>query len=202
MEKQYFYRGEELVAARKLAREFATKYNRLRGVVPPDIPPEVRDTLRHWFGHAADYALDEYRARFACYYGKMSPEQFNTARKLGFQAAMRAPIGAPVLVDNYAIGIEDCKALAALDGGHLNWPIVDEYLTMYNDTIRKTEDATMTEYLRMFNAQTDYHATMTRMHGGNPSTWPDGPFKPGSVRQRKWEALQKATAEYQAAARA
>ena len=60
---------------------------------------------------------------------------------------------------------------------------------------------TMTEYLRMFNAQTDYHTTMVRVYGGNPSTWPDGPFKRGTVRQRKWEALQKATAEYQAAVR-
>lgn len=61
---------------------------------------------------------------------------------------------------------------------------------------------TMTEYLRMFNAQTDYHATMVRVHGGNPGMWPDGPFKRGTVRQRKWEVLQKATAEYQAAVRA
>ena len=59
----------------------------------------------------------------------------------------------------------------------------------------------MAKYLRMFDAQTDYHKTMVRVHGGNPSVWPDGPFKPGSVRQRKWAALQKATAEYQAAVR-
>ena len=59
----------------------------------------------------------------------------------------------------------------------------------------------MIEYLRMFSAQTDYHATMTRVYGGDPGAWPDGPFKHGSVRQRKWEALQKATAEYQAAVR-
>ena len=72
MEKQNL-RGEELALARTLAREFATKYNRRRGVVPPDVPQEVRDALRHKFGHAADYALEEYRARFACYYGMMSP---------------------------------------------------------------------------------------------------------------------------------
>ena len=27
----------------------------------------------------------------------------------------------------------------ALDGGHLNWPIVDAYLAMYNETIMETE---------------------------------------------------------------
>ena len=138
MEKQNL-RGEELALARTLAREFATKYNRRRGVVPPDVPQEVEDALRHKFGRATDYALDEYRARFACYYGMMSPEQFTHARKLGFLAAMRAPIGAPALADHYTIGIEDCKALAALDGGHLNWPIVDAYLAMYNETIERTE---------------------------------------------------------------
>ena len=40
MEKQNL-RGEELALARTLAREFATKYNRRRGVVPPDVPQEV-----------------------------------------------------------------------------------------------------------------------------------------------------------------
>ena len=25
------------------------------------------------------------------------------------------------------------------DGGHLNWPIVDAYLAMYNETIERTE---------------------------------------------------------------
>lgn len=138
MEKQNL-RGEELALARTLAREFATKYNRRRGVVPPDVPQEVEDALRHKFGRATDYALDEYRARFACYYGMMTPAQFTQARALAFKAAMRAPIGAPALADHYAIGIEDCKALAALDGGHLNWPIVDAYLAMYNETIKETE---------------------------------------------------------------
>ena len=52
---------------------------------------------------------------------------------------MRAPIGAPALADHYTIGIEDCKALAALDGRHLNWPIFDAYLAMYNETIKRTE---------------------------------------------------------------
>ena len=122
MEKQNL-RGEELALARTLAREFATKYNRRRGVVPPDVPQEVKDALRHKFGHAADYALDEYRARFACYYGMMSPEQCARCAQLGFQAAMRAPIGAPTLTDHYAISTADRQALAALDGGHLNWPI-------------------------------------------------------------------------------
>jgi hypothetical protein len=56
----------------------------------------------------------------------------------------------------------------------------------------------MIEYLRMFNAQADYHATMVRVYGGNPSAWPDGPFKRGTVCQRKWEALQKAVADYHA----
>jgi hypothetical protein len=103
------------------------------------VPQEVKDALRHKFGHAADYALEEYRARFACYYESMTPDQWLAAHKLGFQAAMRAPIGAPALADHYTIGIEDCKALAALDGGHLNWPIVDAYLAMYNETIMETE---------------------------------------------------------------
>lgn len=67
---------------------------------------------------------------------------------------------------------------------------------------QETKDATMAEYLRMFNAQTDYHATMVRVYGRNPGTWPDGPFKRGTVRQRKWDALQKAKAEYQAAVHA
>ena len=138
MQKQNL-RGEELALARTLAREFATKYNRRRGVVPPDVPQEVEDALRHKFGHASDYALDEYRARFACYYGMMSPAQFTQARALAFKAAMRAPIGAPALADHYTIGIEECKALAALDGGHLNWPIVDAYLAVYNETIMETE---------------------------------------------------------------
>lgn len=138
MEKQNL-RGGELALARTLAREFATKYNRRRGAVPPDVPQEVKDALRHKFGHASDYALEEYRARFACYYGMMSPEQFALARALAFKTAMRAPIGAPALADHYTIGIEDCKALAALDGGHLNWPIVDAYLVMYNETIMETE---------------------------------------------------------------
>ena len=138
MEKQNL-RGEELALARTLAREFATKYNRRRGVIPPDVPQEVEDALRHKFGDAADYALDEYRARFACYYGMMPPEHFTLARALAFKAAMRAPIGAPALADHYAIGIEDCKALAALDGGHHNWPIFDAYITMYNETIERTE---------------------------------------------------------------
>ena len=132
-------RGEELALARTLAREFATKYNRRRGVVPPDVPQEVKDALRHKFGHAADYALEEYRARFACYYGMMTPVQYATAQSLAFRAAMRTPIGAPMLADHYTIRIEDCKALAALDGGHLNWPIVDAYLAMYNETIKRTE---------------------------------------------------------------
>jgi hypothetical protein len=138
MEKQNL-RGEELALARTLAREFATKYNRRRGVVPPDVPQEVKDALRHKFGHAADYALDEYRARFACYYGMMSPEQFTLARSLAFKTAMRAPIGAPALADHYTIGIEDCKALAALDGGHINWPIFDAYIATFNETIERTE---------------------------------------------------------------
>ena len=78
MEKQNL-RGEELALARTLAREFATKYNRRRGVVPPDVPQEVKDALRHKFGHATDYALDEYRTRFACYYGMMSADQWLAA---------------------------------------------------------------------------------------------------------------------------
>ena len=69
----------------------------------------------------------------------MSPEQFTLARALAFKAAMRAPIGAPALADHYAIGTADRQALAALDGGHLNWPIVDAYLAMYNETIERTE---------------------------------------------------------------
>jgi hypothetical protein len=138
MEKQNL-RGEELALARTLAREFATKYNRRRGVVPPDVPQEVLDALRHRFGHAADYALDEYRARFACYYESMTPDQWLAAHKLGFQAAMRAPIGAPALADYDAICTADRQALAALDGGHINWPIWDEYLAMYNETIMETE---------------------------------------------------------------
>ena len=132
-------RGEELALARTLAREWATYYNRRRGVVPPDVPQEVEDALRHKFGRASDYALDEYRARFACYYGKMSPEHLTLARALAFRAAMRTPIGAPMLTDHYAIRVEDRKALAALDGGHINWPIWDEYLAEYNDTIQETE---------------------------------------------------------------
>ena len=138
MEKQNL-RGEELALARTLAREFATKYNRRRGAIPPDVPQEVRDALRHKFGHASDYALDEYRARFACYYGMMSPEHFTQARSLAFKTAMRAPIGAPALANDYAICTADRQALAALDGGHLNWPIWDEYLAMYNETIERTE---------------------------------------------------------------
>ena len=132
-------RGEELALARTLAREFATKYNRRPGAEPPDVPQEVKDALRHKFGHAADYALEEYRARFACYYESMTPDQWLAAHKLGFQAAMRAPIGAPKLRDHDAICPEDRQALAALDGGHLNWPIVDAYLAMYNETIERTE---------------------------------------------------------------
>ena len=69
----------------------------------------------------------------------MSAEHSALARALAFKTAMRAPIGAPALADHYTIGIEDCKALAALDGGHLNWPIVDAYLAMYNETIERTE---------------------------------------------------------------
>ncbi len=138
MEKQNL-RGEELALARTLAREFATKYNRRRGVVPPDVPQEVKDALRHKFGHAADYALDEYRARFACYYESMTPEQWLAAHKLGFLAAMRAPIGAPALADHDAICTADRQALEALDGRHHNWPIVDAYLAMYNETIERTE---------------------------------------------------------------
>ena len=132
-------RGEELALARTLAREWATYYNRRRGAEPPDVPLGVWDALRHKFGHAADYALEEYRARFACYYESMTPEQWLAAHKLGFQAAMCAPIGAPALVDDYAICATDRQALAALDGGHLNWPIVDAYLAMYNETIERTE---------------------------------------------------------------
>ena len=139
MEKQTESRAKELELARTLAREWATYYNRRRGAIPPDVPQEVEDALRHKFGHASDYALDEYRARFACYYGMMSPAQFTQARALAFKAAMRAPIGAPALADHYTIGIEDCKALAALDGGHINWPIWGEYLAMYNETIERTE---------------------------------------------------------------
>ena len=138
MEKQNL-RGEELALARTLAREFATKYNRRRGVVPPDVPQEVKDALRHKFGHAADYALDEYRARFACFYGMMSPEHSALARALAFKTAMRAPIGAPALADHDAICTADRQALAALDGGHINWPIFDAYLAMYNETIERTE---------------------------------------------------------------
>ena len=138
MEKQNL-RGEELALARTLAREWATYYNRRRGVVPPDVPQEVKDALRYKFGHAADYALDEYRARFACFYGMMSPEQFTAARRLGFQAAMREPIGAPALADHYAIYKTDRQALEALDGRHHNWPIFDAYLAMYNETIKRTE---------------------------------------------------------------
>ena len=138
MEKQNL-RGEELALARTLAREWATYYNRRRGVVPPDVPQEVRDALRHKFGHAADYALEEYRARFACYYGMMTPVQYATAQALAFRAAMRTPIGTPAPVDDYAISTADRQALAALDGGHLNWPIWDAYLAMYNETIMETE---------------------------------------------------------------
>lgn len=138
MQKQNL-RGEELALARTLAREFATKYNRRRGVVPPDVPQEVEDALRHKFGHAADYALDEYRARFACYYGMMSPAQFTQARALAFKAAMRAPIGAPALADHDAICTADRQALAALDDGHLNWPIFDAYIATFNETIMETE---------------------------------------------------------------
>lgn len=138
MEKQNL-RGEELALARTLAREFATKYNRRRGVVPPDVPQEVEDALRHKFGRASDYALDEYRARFACFYGMVSPEHFTEALRLGFLAAMRAPIGSPTLADDYAICTADRQALAALDDGHLNWPIFDAYLAMYNETIERTE---------------------------------------------------------------
>lgn len=138
MEKQNL-RGEELALARTLAREWATYYNRRPCAEPPDVPQEVKDALRHKFGHAADYALEEYRARFACYYGMMSPEQFTQARALAFKAAMRAPIGAPALADDYDISAADRQALAALDGGHLNWPIWDEYLAMYNETIKRTE---------------------------------------------------------------
>ena len=138
MEKQNL-RGEELALARTLAREFATKYNRRRGVVPPDVPQEVKDALRHKFGHAADYALEEYRARFACYYGMMTPVQYATAQVLAFKAVMRTPIGAPALVDHCSISTVDRQALAALDGGHLNWPIFDAYLAMYNETIERTE---------------------------------------------------------------
>ena len=138
MEKQNLW-GEELALARTLAREFATKYNRRRGVVPPDVPQEVRDALRHKFGHAADYALDEYRARFACYYGMMSPVQYATAQALAFRAAMRTPIGAQVLAGIDGIRRADRQALAALDDGHLNWPIVDAYLATFNETIERTE---------------------------------------------------------------
>ena len=128
-----------LALARTLAREWATYYNRRPGVEPPDVPLEVRDALRHRFGHAADYALDEYRARFACYYGMMSPVQYATAQVLAFKAVMRTPIGAPALADHDAICTADRQALAALDSGHLNWPIFDAYLAMYNDTIKRTE---------------------------------------------------------------
>ena len=138
MQKQNL-RGEELALARELAREWATKYNRRRDAIPPDVPQEVWDALRHKFGHASDYALDEYRTRFACYYGMMSPAQFIQARALASSAAMRAPIGAPKLRGHYAICIPDRQALAALDGGYLNWPIVDEYIAMYNETIERTE---------------------------------------------------------------
>ena len=138
MEKQNLW-VEELALARTLAREFATKYNRRRGVVPPDVPQEVKDALRHKFGRATDYALDEYRTRFACYYGMMSADQWLAAHRLGFLAAMRAPIGAPMLTDHYAISTADRQALAALDGGHLNWPIVDEYIATFNETIKRTE---------------------------------------------------------------
>ena len=31
------------------------------------------------------------------------------------------------------------RTLAALDGGHLNWPIVDEYIATFNETIERTE---------------------------------------------------------------
>lgn len=138
MQKQNL-RGEELALARTLAREWATYYNRRPGAEPLDVPQEVRDALRHKFGHAADYALEEYRARFACYYGAMTPEQSTQARALAFKTAMRAPIGAPKLKGRYAICTKDRQALAALDGGHLNWPIVDAYLAMYNETIERTE---------------------------------------------------------------
>ena len=110
MEKQNL-RGEELALARTLAREFATKYNRRRGAVPPDVPQEVRDALRHKFGHASDYALDEYRARFACYYGMMTPVQYATAQALAFRAAMRTPIGAQVLAGIDGIRRADRQAL-------------------------------------------------------------------------------------------
>ncbi len=138
MEKQNL-RGEELALARTLAREFATKYNRRRGVIPPDVPQEVEDALRRRFGHASDYALDDYRARFACYYGMMTPVQYATAQALAFRAAMRTPIGAQVLAGIDGIRRADRQALAALDDGHLNWPIVDAYLAMYNETIERTE---------------------------------------------------------------
>ena len=138
MEKQNL-RGEELALARTLAREWATYYNRRPGAEPLDVPQEVRDALRHKFGHASDYALDEYRARFACYYGMLSAEHSALARALAFKTAMRAPIGVPKLRGHYAICIPDRQALAALDGGHINWPIWDEYLAMYNETIMETE---------------------------------------------------------------
>jgi hypothetical protein len=138
MEKQNL-RGEELALARTLAREFATKYNRRRGAVPPDVPREVEDALRHRFGHAADYALDEYRTRFACYYGMMTPVQYATAQALAFRAAMRTPIGAQVLAGIDGIRRADRQALAALDGGHINWPIFDAYIATFNETIERTE---------------------------------------------------------------
>ena len=85
MEKQNL-RGEELALARTLAREFATKYNRRRVWFRQTYRRKCEDALRHKFGHAADYALDEYRARFACYYGMMSPEQLHPGARACIQS--------------------------------------------------------------------------------------------------------------------
>ena len=138
MEKQNL-RAKELELARKLAKEYASYYNRRPGVEPPDVPMEVRDELRHAFGHAHEYALEEYKARFACFYGMMKPGQFNAARAIAYAAAMRAPIDAKPLESIDDIPLFSRQALAALDAGHINWPIFEEFRAHYNETIMETE---------------------------------------------------------------
>ncbi len=140
MKKLNPFIGDELEMARALAKEWAARYNRRPNVEPPDVPDEVREDLHHKFGRVSDRALEEYRARFACYYGKTTPENAAHAHDLAHRTArkMQAP---DLLRDRDDICGSDRQSLAALDDGHLSTPVVEFYIDAFNATAIRNRKA-------------------------------------------------------------